>query len=98
MHDLLPWVIIIFIIVSLEKHLPFLARSQTLSIGLHCKTISRNRTRVETVKKAMKAHRTRLSLSNWERRRRNRHIEILSVASAQKNWHESRKSYFMKFL
>lgn len=85
-----PWTMVIFITISLEKQVPGTPRSHTLRTGLHCRTIIRNRTRCVTTRKPIKDHSTRRSLLNWDSRSKKRHIEILQVANAMKNWAVSR--------
>jgi len=68
-----------------EKHVPGVPKSHVLWMGWHCRTIKRKKIRCVMIRNTIRDHSTRFSLLNCDRRKRNRHIEILQVASATKN-------------
>ena len=85
MNEKTPCAMSMFITISEEKHLPGSSRFQTLSTGLHWKILRKKRARWVTMRNMIRMYRMRFTLLNWDKRRRNRQIDILHVASAMKN-------------
>ena len=85
MKEKTPCAISMFMTISSEKHFPGSSRFQTLSTGLHWKTFRKNSARWVTTRNTIRPYSMRFILLNWDKRRRNRQIDILHVASAMKN-------------